>query len=98
MVNGAPAGGPTLDWVLSLGAGREGENLRRAWRDACSDLATAWRAWADAGRETGAECRAVHLAAEDREEAAATALALWCAAHPEDPAARLDEASEEAAR
>lgn len=86
MVNPAPAGGQTLDWVLSLGAGREGEDLRRAWRESCLDLDAAWRAWTDAGPGACYERRAVHLAAEDREAAAAVALELWCAAHPGRPA------------
>ncbi len=50
------------------------EDLQAAWRDACADLVEVYDAWRDA-RNAGCERYWAVVAAIDREEAAAVALA-----------------------
>jgi len=51
------------------------EDLRAAWRDACSDLRVAYHAWREHGWRGGADAFAAYVAAADREAAAADVLA-----------------------
>ena len=55
----------------------DGEALLDAWRDACDDARAAYAAWCAASRYRADEAFAVFVAAADREEAAAEALARW---------------------
>jgi hypothetical protein len=48
------------------------EELRMAWRDACADLRLAYVAWLEAGSAHKGAAFTAHLAASDREAAAAT--------------------------
>jgi hypothetical protein len=57
--------------------GADGEALLDAWRDARDDALDAYRAWRASSRYRAAEAFAVYLAADDREAAAAQALARW---------------------
>ena len=59
--------------------GADGEALLDAWRDARDDASTAYGAWCTASRYRADEAFAVFAAADDREAAAADALARWVA-------------------
>jgi hypothetical protein len=59
--------------------GADGEALLDAWRDARDEAVDAYRAWRVASRYRSDEAFAVYLAADDREAAAADALARWVA-------------------
>jgi hypothetical protein len=59
--------------------GAGGEALLDAWRDARDEAVDAYRAWRVASRYGCDEAFAVYLAADDREAAAADALARWVA-------------------
>jgi hypothetical protein len=59
--------------------GADGEALLDAWRDACEDARLAYRAWRRSSRYRSAEAFAVYVAADDREGAAADALARFVA-------------------
>jgi hypothetical protein len=52
------------------------EDLRLAWRDACSDLRLAYLSWLEAGPIEKAKAFAAHVAASEREAAAANAYSL----------------------
>jgi hypothetical protein len=55
--------------------GADAEALLDAWRDACMDARIAYRAWNTASRYRSDEAYAVFTAADEREAAAADALA-----------------------
>ena len=59
--------------------GADGEALLDAWRDARDDAVAAYRAWTTATRYRADEAFAVFAAADQREAAAAEALARWVA-------------------
>jgi hypothetical protein len=57
--------------------GADGEALLDAWRDARDDAVAAYSAWTTASRYRADEAFAVWAAADDREAAAAEALARF---------------------
>jgi hypothetical protein len=59
--------------------GADGEALLDAWRDASEDARLAYRAWQRTSRYRAGEAFAVFTAADDREAAAADALARYVA-------------------
>jgi hypothetical protein len=79
---------PGLDLQAQLASpplphGLDGQALLEAWRDAFADALDAYRAWRDAPRDGASEAFTVYVAADDREAAAAAALACWIArSHP----------------
>jgi hypothetical protein len=52
------------------------DDLRLAWRDACSDARLAYLSWREAGPARAAAAFAAYVAATDREAAAADRLAV----------------------
>jgi hypothetical protein len=59
--------------------GADGDALLDSWRDACADARIAYHAWRTASRYRADEAFAVYTAADDREAAAADALARFVA-------------------
>jgi hypothetical protein len=58
------------------------ENLRMAWRDACTDVRVAYHTWREGPTGGRADAFTAYVAAADREAAAAGALARRAVAAP----------------
>jgi hypothetical protein len=67
-------------WFATTGC--DPADLRMAWRDACTDLRVAYHTWREGPTDERAAAFTAYVAAADREEAAADALARRAVAAP----------------